>query len=379
MFMRFDLNSMIVSSEIIAIIMLSIVCISVFAEKEKGKRNNAFIFCVLFTITTLILEIFNYILEGNPDNTLILYFTNYGFIVAGEGVLFFFTKYAFECVNDKKRTNRMLLIVVSVLCCIDFLIQTIGVLTGTSFQIIDAKFVSYTLYSSSFILIIIVLIIVKVFLVKNKRYIGRYHYNVFSLNYIVLGLSAISIMIYVELSFLPQLLSLSLLIMYVGIEKQEKENLLIRLVNSDALTGLLNRNAWNIKIEDVKNNKGEICVVYADLNNLKYTNDNLGHLEGDKLISKFTNILKSIFINDNIYRVGGDEFVIIVDSDVNAFEYKIESFKEIVIKNDYIASFGYDKGDASDVDSIVKKAEQGMYQDKNEYYIRTGKDRRRRR
>ena len=174
--MRFDLDSMIVSSEILAIIMLIIISISVIVEKERNKRNTAFVICTFFTIAILVFEILNYLLENNPDNTTILYITNYCFIAGGEGTLYFFAKYAFECVNDKKKTGTALLIIIFILNFINISIQTYGALTGTSYQIIDAKFVSYPLYDISFIVIVINLIVTSIYLIRYRKYIGKYHH-----------------------------------------------------------------------------------------------------------------------------------------------------------------------------------------------------------
>ena len=345
-------------------------------EKERGKRNRAFIFCALFTIVSLIFEILNYTLEGNPANVQILYITNYGTITVGDAILFFFAKYAFECVNDKKKSNDKVMLIIGIMCAVDFLIQTVGAFTGLSFTIENAQFVAKPLYDSTFITTVVGLAIIKIYLVMNKNYIGKYLYMVFSLYYVFPVITTIILLINPYLSFLLQGVSLALLIVYIGIEKQEKENLLIKLVDRDGLTGLLNRNAWNKKLVDIKNIQNNVGVVFADLNNLKYTNDNLGHIEGDNLINRFTNILKKSFKNDDIFRIGGDEFVIIVENS-DVFQTKIDNFKKTVIDNDYIASFGIDIGSPLNIEEVVKKAEEEMYRDKKEYYIRKGIERRR--
>lgn len=375
--MVFDLDSMVVSSEIIAIIMLIIINVSVIVEKERNKRNTAFIMCTFFTIAILIFEILSYLLENNPDNTMILYITNYCFIAGGEGVLYFFAKYAFECVNDKKKTSKISLIIIFILNLINISIQTYGVLTGATFQIINAKFVSYPLYDVSFIVIVLNLIITSIYLIHNRKHIGKYHHRVFILSYILLMTVVILVLININMSFLPQCLSLCMLVMYIGIEKQEKENLLTKLVDNDGLTNLLNRNAWNKKLEEIKNKDGNVGVVFADLNNLKYTNDNLGHLAGDKLIVKFTNLLKEVFDEKEIYRIGGDEFVIILENDIDRFKEKTTLFRNKVIENNDIASFGEAIGKFTEINSVVKDAEVLMYKDKSNYYVKNGIDRRR--
>lgn len=79
----------------------------------------------------------------------------------------------------------------------------------------------------------------------------------------------------------------------------------------DGLTGLLLRGQYEEDLKTFKQN--DLCVVYFDINNLKKTNDTLGHRFGDKLIVTATDALKANFRNENIYRTGGDEFIILVN------------------------------------------------------------------
>ena len=52
------------------------------------------------------------------------------------------------------------------------------------------------------------------------------------------------------------------------------------------------------------------AVLFADLNGLKQTNDNGGYANGDRLLKKAANILKEVFPDGDIYRAGGDEFMV---------------------------------------------------------------------
>ena len=374
--MKIELSSAIVASDIFSIIILIIICLSVLLERKRGKRNNAFVFCSFFTIVSLVFEIFNYVLEGDIANTDLLYFTNYGTIVVGDAIIFFFAKYVYECVQDKKKSKDRIMIIFIALCSIDFVIQTVGVLTGTSFVIENAEFIAKPLYDSTFETTVLTLVLLKIYIAKNRNYIGRYLYSVFSLYYVFPILTTILLLISPYLSFLLQGVALSLLIVYIGIEKQEKENLLIDLSNKDTLTGLLNRTAWNKKLEEINSKAEKIRVVFSDLNNLKRTNDVLGHAAGDELINKFTNILKSVFLDDEVYRIGGDEFVVVIEKNIDDSSNKIDCLRTIIKENDDIASFGECIGDSLNIISMIKDAETAMYQNKSEYYKKNGVDRR---
>jgi|GEM_PF-2381793 len=94
----------------------------------------------------------------------------------------------------------------------------------------------------------------------------------------------------------------------------------------DPLTGCLNRLAFNKLFSTfLKENVSAqrvVSLVFVDLNQLKHVNDTYGHSSGDQYLKSFSDTLKrSIAPNNVLYRVGGDEFVIVF-VDVNAAEIK---------------------------------------------------------
>ncbi len=106
------------------------------------------------------------------------------------------------------------------------------------------------------------------------------------------------------------------------------------LALKDVHTGLLNRNAFYQWLNNEKQfkNKG---IIISDLNDLKKCNDTFGHDFGDEYIKSAGNILTQVFDAQNVYRIGGDEFAIIVDDvdeiDVNS---KIEHISVLVERYD---------------------------------------------
>ena len=87
----------------------------------------------------------------------------------------------------------------------------------------------------------------------------------------------------------------------------------------DALTGVRSNAAFNQAIADMnlllENVHREFAIVVADVNFLKSTNDTYGHAVGNQLIQYTANVLTETFKNSYVYRVGGDEFVVILDGD----------------------------------------------------------------
>ncbi len=90
-----------------------------------------------------------------------------------------------------------------------------------------------------------------------------------------------------------------------------------RLAYLDSLTGVENKTAYDqavVKLQDaIKHGKAAFAVAVLDLNDLKKTNDTLGHYYGDMLISNAARLIQKAFVGCPVYRIGGDEFVVILD------------------------------------------------------------------
>lgn len=95
-------------------------------------------------------------------------------------------------------------------------------------------------------------------------------------------------------------------------EKGRHAKIFEELAITDTLTGLNNRNAYIRDIDALTNNQ-DIMIVTCDLNNLKKCNDTLGHNEGDTYILNAATIIRDTFSKyGSCYRIGGDEFVVMI-------------------------------------------------------------------
>lgn len=115
------------------------------------------------------------------------------------------------------------------------------------------------------------------------------------------------------------------------LEEGRKAEIYKELAEKDLLTHCYNRNAYN---EDIK--KTFSCdntyLVMFDLNDLKKCNDTLGHMEGDRYLTDAAELIKKIFDQyGRIYRIGGDEFCIIME---NTSEKQIKSLIEQLIREE---------------------------------------------
>ncbi len=104
------------------------------------------------------------------------------------------------------------------------------------------------------------------------------------------------------------------------LREQEYEQKLIRArneANIDALTGVKNKFAYDNMEKQInkmikEGNAPEFALVVLDINGLKEVNDTLGHQAGDEFIKKGCGIICDVFRHCPVFRVGGDEFVVVI-------------------------------------------------------------------
>lgn len=143
----------------------------------------------------------------------------------------------------------------------------------------------------------------------------------------------------------------------------------------DSLTGVMNRNEMNNRVDQIAGNpalsdKG-VGIVFTDLNGLKKTNDERGHLAGDILLKEAASILKNLFPQDEIYRAGGDEFMILSFATTEeALNKKVTELRKQVELSDTVsfAIGSYFDSNSNNVLSAMTKADKKMYEDKEIYY-----------
>lgn len=146
---------------------------------------------------------------------------------------------------------------------------------------------------------------------------------------------------------------------------------LTKLSSIDFLTGLYNRNRLNSYMNEIlESPDAPTALVFLDINGLKLINDRDGHLAGDNLIRRAANTLISTFTENDIFRVGGDEFVVILRNveEKQIHEY-INKLHQKSKKNDVSFAVGYALTDkSSNLEEILKEADANMYEDKRKFY-----------
>ena len=147
------------------------------------------------------------------------------------------------------------------------------------------------------------------------------------------------------------------------------------LSSMDLMTGVKNRNTMNVTMDNLVNGKTKLeypySVIFADLNGLKQVNDEQGHAVGDELLKSAAGLLQNIFADYDIYRVGGDEFMIIADGlNKKELDKKVKTIKAKASEIDGLcfAIGSHVAQEGEDIRMVMRSADEKMYEDKKAFY-----------
>ncbi|MBO5302766.1 MAG: EAL domain-containing protein [Lachnospiraceae bacterium] len=173
---------------------------------------------------------------------------------------------------------------------------------------------------------------------------------------------------------------------YEVTDKKNYQQKIERQINNDFLTGLYNRMRCEQDLEHfIKQTKefgGQGALLYIDLDDFKHINDGLGHQYGDALLRSISHSLQRVSgIENTCYRMGGDEFIIIVPhAQFNMLKTILDDICSIFTKPwflkgaDYYCTMSMGVArfpeDGNTVDELIKKADIALYEAK-----KTGKNR----
>ena len=166
----------------------------------------------------------------------------------------------------------------------------------------------------------------------------------------------------------------------VAAQKQhlEEQTLLLRRMSyEDTLTGLYNRNKFNQLLQaDQISDSPYLGVACFDLNGLKQVNDQQGHSAGDAFICSAADQLRRVFPG-KIYRIGGDEFVVMDDTPEAEFLMNVRAVQTGMAKHNISCSVGMCwRQEGRSVQEQFDEADRRMYQAKRLFYSTKANDRR---
>jgi diguanylate cyclase (GGDEF)-like protein len=172
----------------------------------------------------------------------------------------------------------------------------------------------------------------------------------------------------------------------------ERAGILFHDSYQDKLTGFFNRRAYDDDLSQLREQKRlkNIIIVAFDVNGLKKVNDSQGHLAGDELITGSAKLIYETFAPyGKCYRIGGDEFMAILDKPEANIDFLTKQFEKALSgwRGKYVEKISVSYGMVSTVDpqyqefgidELISFADEQMYRKKQEYYSAADNDRRKR-
>ncbi len=149
---------------------------------------------------------------------------------------------------------------------------------------------------------------------------------------------------------------------------------------TDPLTNLYNRRGFLVlgeqQIKLAQRNKQDVVIIFADLDQLKWINDHLGHLQGDLALIEVAKIFRASFReSDIIARIGGDEFIVLAIQAKKEFANSLITKFQKELKKHNVEARGYslslsigiaicDAEHPCDIDELLARADGMMYKQK---------------
>lgn len=387
-----------VSMDVICIIILLILIVS-FAFDSYGSKRTTRLFSALLlaTIWAMFLDFMNWALDGTLEFDRITLWFTIGSLCMGAILACILSLYLYSYMEETHGLSVMRgkAIACASMNMISFCISFILAISGTAFQFVDGHYETGVLYDVVTVIPVISLLYLTGYLIYHVKKIGI-HDTVAVVGYVFFMIAGALIeaeysigTTYVAVAIADIFIFVTLQNEIIAVEKQKVQKWMKRS-NTDELTGLLNRYAYEAEIRNLEDKKLDDDFIYvsADVNSLKATNDSLGHNAGDELLIGAANCLKECFGKyGKLYRTGGDEFIALIHTsadqlvalqseiDKRAAEWDGELVHSLTISCGYVTR---DESEDLSIREMATLADRRMYEAKSDYYRRTGIERRRR-
>ncbi len=152
-------------------------------------------------------------------------------------------------------------------------------------------------------------------------------------------------------------------------KRVQLESALKRISFEDSLTGLFNRNRFNVDFQKYTEKPGAFLgIACFDINGLKTVNDKMGHIAGDELIRRTAAHISQLFPR-KAYRIGGDEFIILDDQlQEKEFRAAVDSLCSNMYQDGIQISAGCSWRSSVNASEQLNEADVNMYLDKKQFY-----------
>ena len=348
---------------------------NIFEVHNKKKRDRNYTISVVLVIIVQFVDMAAWWLMGQTDYVYLLWGLHVTRHLLVCAVAVYFVYYLWTLINESHPLPKW-----SSVCMVSFSGPTMLVILyfaikGRIFHLEEGYYIPEDLHYVTLIYLAYTLVWAIMLILYNATYLGR-RKILATISYILLPAFALvwqyfhpyASLLYIAFSY-------SMLIVYVilqaehEMEYHSRETSLIEASTRDSLTGLYNRRAYDMACNQMKKFE-KVGIIFCDANGLKHTNDAFGHQAGDKLLLQVSNGLIDIFSRNQVFRISGDEFVVMCPNmTYENFHAQGISLRAFIRRSGMpIASVGEAYGEGADVYQLIKQAEQQMYQDKESFY-----------
>ena len=373
-----------VYSAIVAVELLSLgICAVLFyanrhEHPDKTKKGPLFTLLIVANALALAGDITCYLLDGVPGWEVLRTAANFITAVMLFVVLGLFGFYLKYYLEERVRISQAVFKAFGISCAAELVLSVAAFATGELIVVTDYVSTLGPLYDIYMMLGIAQTLFCGVIITVYRKALGT-HDCIAAYIYAAPPLvGAVLNFLNEDLAILYPATTLSMLILYVMVqadrqgklEKEKDRN--VYFATHDEMTGLLNRKAYIEQLGALAGENDQIGVLFGDVNGLKYENDHYGHSAGDNLIVKMAESLSRHFRREEIYRISGDEFVVLLKSiRKEDFDCRIAAIKETLAEGGReLASIGAEHGSCYKINELVQMAETDMYVQKEIFYSR---------
>lgn len=368
----------IISAELLSILVCLILLYgNLFENRERSIRNKYFTSLVATNILALCADALSWILDGCTRLDNVLYVSTALSLILTFVLIEEFVMFLIAYIRERRESTSRLPRILTFYICTAIVLTLAACFSGQLFTIENGLYTDGPLYVPYVAVNVLSMFFCMAITIVCRRSLSR-HDRVAAYLYVTLpGIGGLLNIALPEISFVYPAITLSLTIIYVMIQSERAARLettgraLTHRATHDELTGLRNRAAYQDTLAALAAADGTAGAIFADLNGLKYANDHYGHEAGDALIVRFAKLLGGLFREDEIYRISGDEFVVLMPSITReAFAVRVEKLQRAVVNGDSsLASFGAEFGLAKEASELVREAETKMYEQKEAWHL----------
>lgn len=311
----------IVTAELLCLMIILIILMGVWFQRIIGDRRSRYFMYILFIcLLGLVSDILSYVINYLPEPNLFDYVINSMSFAVGSLMMIPFGFYVHSVAKRQNPFSIKVVYVVSAILVLHFCYLFALGMSGNLFDTTPECFGQgeFPIWSSIFIML--AMLFYPVVAIIRSRYYGFtsilaiISYVIFPLFFELIAAVTGTVESYTYAGG-----ALSMLFIYILLQNNlmadavAEQKLALKLASMDALTGIGNRYVGADVINQHIRNRTPFTMMVLDVDKFKYINDTFGHPVGDQVLKNVANILRIDFPDAVPIRMGGDEFMVIVD------------------------------------------------------------------